>query len=180
MRRRRNEDGVAAEVKTEKHETVTPVNLGPDVKPAMQKAAENRAAKRQASSSKNQQMKDDIASKVLALAEQDDDAIDLNFASIAKRMRSNLSDEEQEDLMEEINLLVSRHFKAARNRKKTQGAVCATSVPSCTNSNNRPVDMMQQSVMPALQRMPEQQQQQQQPQPATFFDSLSNNTYYSY
>lgn len=170
-------------------ETITPVpeNLR-DGKPAIQKAIELRQVKREASNQNKKNAKDDLTSRVLKLAELDDDAIDLNFASIAKRMRSNLTADQQEDFMDEVNVLFSQHLRNARKAKQGQGQVQGQgdgnfAVPSTSHqsTNNNMIQGGNNMQPPPLQRIPEGAHQQQQPQqPPTFFDTMTNNTYYSY
>ena len=45
----------------------------------------------------------------------DEDEIDLAFAAISKCMKRSLNEEQQENLMDEINMLVSKHIKLARS-----------------------------------------------------------------
>ena len=43
-----------------------------------------------------------------------DDEIDLVFHAMSKRIKTNLTDEETEDLMEELNSVVTKHVRQAR------------------------------------------------------------------
>ena len=45
----------------------------------------------------------------------DEDEIDLAFAAISKCMKRSLNEEQQENFMDEINMLVSKHIKLARS-----------------------------------------------------------------
>ena len=45
----------------------------------------------------------------------DEDEIDLAFAVISNHMKRSLNEEQQENLMDEINMLVSKHIKLARS-----------------------------------------------------------------
>ena len=48
---------------------------------------------------------------------QGDDEIDLVFHAMSKRIKKNLTDEETEDLMEELNSVVTKHVRQARAKK---------------------------------------------------------------
>lgn len=59
-----------------------------------------------------------MASEVISnLLSHEDDEIDLQFASMAKRMRKQLSSDDIEDCMDEMNAVVSRYLRVARARK---------------------------------------------------------------
>ena len=45
----------------------------------------------------------------------DEDGIDLALAAISKCLKHSLNEEQQEHLMDEINMLVSKHIKLARS-----------------------------------------------------------------
>ena len=55
--------------------------------------------------------------RILNLIENptEEDEIDLAFASISKCMKRSLNEEQQENLMDEINILVSKHIKMAKS-----------------------------------------------------------------
>ena len=45
------------------------------------------------------------------------DEIDLSFAALTKRIKRTLNEEEIEDLMDEINSIVTCHIKFSRSQK---------------------------------------------------------------
>ena len=55
--------------------------------------------------------------RILNLMENpcDEDEIDLALAAICKCMKRSLNEEQQENLMDEINMLVSKHIKISRS-----------------------------------------------------------------
>ena len=55
--------------------------------------------------------------RILNLIENpiEEDEIDLAFASVSKCMKRSLNEKQQENLMDEINSLVSKHIKMARS-----------------------------------------------------------------
>ena len=45
----------------------------------------------------------------------EEDEIDLAFASVSKHMKRSLNEEQQENMMDEINMLVSKRIKIVRS-----------------------------------------------------------------
>ena len=66
---------------------------------------------------KRKKENDEMQQKILNLIENsnDEDEIDLAFTAISKCMKRSLNEEQQENLMDEINMLVSKHIKLARS-----------------------------------------------------------------
>ena len=59
----------------------------------------------------------EMQQRILNLMENsnDEDDIDLVLAAISKCLKHSLNEEQQENLMDEINMLVSKHIKLARS-----------------------------------------------------------------
>ena len=66
---------------------------------------------------KRRKENDEVQQRILNLIENptEEDEIDLAFASVSKCMKKSLNEEQQENLMDEINMLVSKHIKIARS-----------------------------------------------------------------
>ena len=104
--------------------------------------------------------------RILNLMENcnDEDEIDLAFAAISKHMKRSLNEEQQENLMDEINILVSKHIKLAKSGRMgifrpscstvTTSAVAAT-VPDTiqiqSHSPTRPASVGHTTLPPPLQ-----------------------------
>ena len=62
--------------------------------------------------------------------------IDLGLAAISKCMKRSLNEEQQENLMDEINMLVSKQIKLARTRRmgifRPSGSTVTTSTVAAT------------------------------------------------
>ena len=56
--------------------------------------------------------------QMISMLGQEDDEIDLVFHAMSKRIKKNLTDEETEDLMEELNSVVTKHVRQARAKNK--------------------------------------------------------------
>ena len=123
---------------------------------------------------------EEMQQRILNLMENsnDEDEIDLAFAAISKRMKRSLNEEQQENLMDEINMLVSKHIKLARSGRVgifrpsastvTTSAVAATvSVTAQIQSNSptRPVTLGHATLPPPLQ-----------PIAQIYVDPYANNT----
>ena len=95
----------------------------------------------------------------------EEDEIDLAFASISKCMKRSLNEEQQENLMDEINMLFSKHIKIARSGRiggilrassstVTATSAAATMVPAGqiqTHSPSRPAAVAHTNLPPPLQ-----------------------------
>ena len=84
-----------------------------------------------------------LQTKLIEMMDKDDDEIDLVFQAFAKRIKNNLSDEEQEDLMEELSACVTKHVKMSRAKKREN--------VQASSSNIIPHVMLQQD---QIQEMP--------------------------
>ena len=109
---------------------------------------------------------DEMQQNILNLIENsnDEDEIDLAFAAISKCMKRSLNEEQQENFMDEINMLVSKHIKLARSGRMgilrpscspaTTSAVAVT-VPVTaqihSNSPARPTSVAHTTLPPPLQ-----------------------------
>ena len=94
-----------------------------------------------------------------------EDEIDLAFASVSKRMKRSLNEEQQENMMDEINMLVSKHIKIVRSGQiggifrassstVTATSAAATTVPAgqiLTHSPSRPAAIAHTNLSPPLQ-----------------------------
>ena len=106
--------------------------------------------------------------RILNLIENptEEDEFDLVFASISKCMKRSLNEEQQENLMDEINVLVSKHIKIARSGRigvifrassstVTTTSAAATTVPVTaqiqTHSPSRPAAIAHTNLPPPLQ-----------------------------
>ena len=68
--------------------------------------------------SKRQKQNDEFKKKqVINLLNQDDDDIDLYFQSLAKKLKRTLTEGDIDNVMDEINGVVSRHVRQARIKK---------------------------------------------------------------
>ena len=54
---------------------------------------------------------------MIDMLDKEDDEIDLVFQAMYKRIKKNLTDEEQEDLMEELSSTITRHVKKERAKR---------------------------------------------------------------
>ena len=115
---------------------------------------------------KRRKENDEIQQRILNLMENsnDEDEIDLAFAALSKHMKRSLNEEQQENLMDEINMLVSKHIKLARSGRVgifrpscntvTTSAVAATvpvPVQIQTHSPTRPASVAHTTLPPPLQ-----------------------------
>ena len=115
---------------------------------------------------KRKKENEEIQQRILNLMENsnDEDEIDLAFAAISKHMKRSLNEEQQENLMDEINMLVSKHIKLARSHRVgifrpsastvTTSAVAATLPVTAqiqSNSPTRPVALGHATLPPTLQ-----------------------------
>ena len=55
--------------------------------------------------------------QMISMLGQEDDEIDLVFHAMCKRIKKNLTDEETQDLMEELNSNVTKHVRQTRAKK---------------------------------------------------------------
>ena len=68
--------------------------------------------------SKRQKQNDEFQKQVINLLDQEDDDIDLYFQSVAKKLKRTLTEGEIDNVMDEINGVVSRHVRQARIKKE--------------------------------------------------------------
>ena len=61
--------------------------------------------------SKRQKQNDEFQKQVINLLDQEDDDIDLYFQSVAKKLKRTLTEGEINNVMDEINGVVSRHVR---------------------------------------------------------------------
>ena len=85
------------------------------------------------------------------MMEQDDDDIDLSFAALSRKIKRSLNQNQKDDLIDEIQMLVSRHIQNVRENPNN--------APTPSTSNAVPMHQgidpgMNVNNMPALQRMP--------------------------
>ena len=57
------------------------------------------------------------------MLDQEDDDIDLYFQSVAKKLKRTLTEGEIDNVMDEINGVVSRHVRQARIKKEGGGSI---------------------------------------------------------
>ena len=88
---------------------------GQDVKPTVREIEDT--PKPPVHLSKRRKEAEHLQTKMIEIMDKDDDEIDLVFQAFAKRIKKNLSDEEQEDLMEELSACVTKHVKMSRAKK---------------------------------------------------------------
>ena len=96
--------------------------------------------------------------QMISMLEQEDNEIDLVFHAMSKRIKKNLTDEETEDLMEELNSVVTKHVRQAWAKKNQPQRNATPSVaPPTTTPPPPPPTPTTQIVglppMPNLQRM---------------------------
>ena len=104
--------------------------------------------------------------RILNLMENpnEEDEIDLGLAAISKCMKRSLNEEQQENLMDKINMLVSKHIKLARSHRmgifRPSGSTVTTSTVAATvpvtaqiqsHSPTRPVSIPHTTLPPPLQ-----------------------------
>ena len=89
--------------------------------------------------------------RILNLMENsnDEDEIDLAFAAISKCMKRSLHEEQQENLMDEINMLVSKHIKIARSGRMGIFRPSASTVSTSAVAATVPVTAQVQSQSPS-------------------------------
>ena len=68
--------------------------------------------------SKRQKQNDEFQKQVINLLDQEDDDIDLYFQSLSKKLKRTLTEGEIDNVMDEINGVISRHVRQARIKKK--------------------------------------------------------------
>ena len=73
--------------------------------------------------SKRQKQNDEFQKQVINLLDQEDDDIDLYFQSLAKKLKRTLTEGEIDNVMDEINGVVSRHVRQARIKKRGGGSM---------------------------------------------------------
>ena len=103
--------------------------------------------------------------RILNLMENpnEEDEIDSGLAAISKCMQRSLNEEQQENLMDEINILVSKHIKLARSCRmgifRSSGSIVTTSTVAATvpvtaqiqsHSPTRPVSVPHTTLPPPL------------------------------
>ena len=65
----------------------------------------------------------ELAKNVIeSLLKQDDDELDFAFQSIAMHMKKHLDEEQQEELLDEINQIVTRKIKQAKAARRFDDA----------------------------------------------------------
>ena len=77
-----------------------------------------------------------LQTQMISMLGQEDDEIDLVFHAMSKRIKKNLTDEETEDLMEELSSVVTKHVRQAR-AKENQPQRTATPPCSCIYSYHK-------------------------------------------
>ena len=71
------------------------------------------------------QKQNEFQKQVINLLDQEDDDIDLYFQSLAKKLKRTLTEGEIDNVMDEINGVVSRHVRQARIRQEGRGWIYA-------------------------------------------------------
>ena len=68
--------------------------------------------------SKRQKQNDEFQKQIINLLDQEDDDVDLYFQSLSKKLKRTLTEGEIDNVMNEINGVVSRHVRQARIKKE--------------------------------------------------------------
>ena len=102
--------GVVAEVETEVNNGGNDL-LIKDQKPSIREIGDT--PKPPARLSKKRKEAEHLQSQMVHMLNQEDDKIDLVFQAMSKRIQINLSDEETEDLMQELSDTVTKHERLA-------------------------------------------------------------------
>ena len=104
--------GVVAEVETEVNNGGNDsLNSVKDQKPNIRENGDT--PKLPARLSKKWKEAEHLQSQMVHMLNQEDDEIDLVFQAMSKRIQKNLSDEETEDLMQELSDTVTKHVRLA-------------------------------------------------------------------
>ena len=74
--------------------------------------------------SKRQKQNDEFQKQVINLLDQEDDDIDLYFQSVAKKLKRTMTEGEIDNVINEINGVVSRHVRQARIKKEGGVDLC--------------------------------------------------------
>ena len=102
--------GVVAEVETEMNNGGNDSAIK-DQKPSIREIGDT--PKPPARLSKKWKEAEHLQSQMVHMLNQEDDEIDLVFQAMSKRIQKNLSDEETEDLMQELSDTVTKHVRLA-------------------------------------------------------------------
>ena len=102
--------GVVAEVETEMNNGGNDLVIK-DQKPSIREIGDT--PKPPARLSKKWKEAEHLQSQMVHMLNQEDDEIDLVSQAISKRIQKNLSDEETEDLMQELSDTVTKHTRLA-------------------------------------------------------------------
>ena len=73
--------------------------------------------------SKRQKQNDEFQKQGINLLDQEDDDIDLYFQSLAKKLKRTLTEGEIDNVMDEINGVVSRYVRQVRIKKEGGGSM---------------------------------------------------------
>ena len=126
---------------------------------------------------KQSRERDDVTSKVLSILEKDneyEDEVTLTLASIGKRIKKSLKDEQVDAVLDELNEVVGHHLRSARSGgvigQRLDTTVHQTAQMQAQPQMQPPPPQHQQSnnyqlMPPALQRMD------------IAYDPMSNNSY---
>ena len=105
--------------------------------------------------SKKQQVQNDLTEKILQLANKEEDQVDLELAAIGSKMKRKLTEDEIDELLDEINTVTRAFF--ARKRRRTEVASVSVQDSASTSTAARNVVSIP---PPPLQRQPQIVQQE--------------------
>ena len=100
--------------------------------------------------SKKQQVQNDLTEKILQLANKEEDQVDLELAAIGSKMKRKLTEDEIDELLDEINTVTRAFF--ARKRRRTEVASVSVQDSASTSTAARNVVSIP---PPPLQRQPQ-------------------------
>ena len=105
--------------------------------------------------SKKQQVQNDLTEKILQLANKEEDQVDLELGAIGSKMKRKLTEDEIDELLDEINTVTRAFF--ARKRRRTEVASVSVQDSASTSTAARNVVSIP---PPPLQRQPQIVQQE--------------------
>ena len=100
--------------------------------------------------SKKQQVQNDLTEKILQLANKEEDQVDLELAAIGSKMKRKLTEDEIDELLDEINTVTRAFF--ARKQRRTEVASVSVQDSASTSTAARNVVSIP---PPPLQRQPQ-------------------------
>ena len=107
--------GIVAEVNLDNGNDERANGFEGDVKPNVREIGET--SKPPVRFNKKKRDAEHLQTQLISMLGEEDDEIDLVFHAMSKRFKKDLTDEETEDLMEELNSVVTKHVRQARAKK---------------------------------------------------------------